>query len=143
MKLRSLSLLSFLLILLALGVVIVGCAQQTHIPTGLIEDVNVQEAFSLIQDNKDNPDLVIIDVRTPAEFADGHVANAINIDFNSGAFREEISKLDKDKNYLIYCRSGNRSRGAIDLMKELQFQEIYHMYQGMIGWTNGGYPTVK
>ena len=71
-------------------------------PTQIIENVTPQEAFTLIQDNRDNPDFVIIDVRTPGEFAGGYIEGAINIDFYSETFRDELNRLDKNKTYLIY-----------------------------------------
>lgn len=59
----------------------------------------------------------VIDVRTPAEFAEGHLDGAINIDFQSASFESQISELDESADYVIYCRSGNRAGKAIDSMK--------------------------
>lgn len=121
----------------------IGCTKESTTPTQRSKDMTAKETFGLIQENRNNLDFIIVDVRTPSEYAEGHIENAINIDYNAPAFREDIGKLDRAKSYLVYCRSGNRSRGAIDVMKELNFQEVYHMYEGIIGWTNAGYPTVK
>lgn len=112
-------------------------------PTQIIEDVTAQEAFTMIQNNQNNPDFVIIDVRTPEEFAEGHIENAININFRAENFRDEIDKLDKSKTHLVYCRSGNRSQSATDMMTELNFTKIYHMTGGIIEWEAEGLPTVK
>lgn len=150
MKLKNLLML-LLSVLLVVGVVLAGgCAgnqtatQETPAQvTQVIEDVTPQEAFTLIQDNRNNPDFVIIDVRTPEEFADGHIENATMIDFYSVTFRSEIDSLDKDKNYLIYCRSGGRSGQARDIMEELGFQEVHNIAGGMIDWNAEGLPTVK
>jgi len=68
-----------------------------------------QEAHDLIQTNRTNPHLVILDVRTPREFSQGHLENAINIDFYAETFRQDINQLDREKAYLIYCRRGVRS----------------------------------
>jgi len=70
-------------------------------PPPIIEDITAVDAFVLTQENQDNPDLVIIDMRTPAEFADGHIENAINLDYHSETFQDELDKLDKTKTYLI------------------------------------------
>ena len=114
------------LLLLVVGVMVTcSCAEKAieipnqHTITQIIKDISAQEAFDLIQENQGNPDFVIVDVRTPQEFADGHIENAINIDFRSEAFRNEIDKLDKNKQYIIHCRSGSRSRGALNIMIEL------------------------
>ena len=137
MRLKSLIALVLSVLLVTGAFWTVGCA-----PTQIIENITSQEAFSLIQDNKDNPNFVIIDVRTPKEFAQEHIENAINIDYNSETFRDELDRLDKDNTYLIYCRSGARSGKALDMMKELNFREVYNL-GGIIDWKAEGLPTVK
>jgi len=129
--------------LLAIGLVVTGGCAGTEAPVQIIKDITPQEAFTLIQENQDNPDFVIIDVRTPNEFAEGHIENATNIDCYSKTFRDELNKLDKDKTYLIYCQSGNRSRSALEVIKELNFGEVYHLSAGITGWKAEGLPTVK
>ncbi len=111
--------------------------------TAVIEDITPQEAFTLIQSNQNNPDFVIIDVRTPQEFAEGHIENATNIDFYSEAFRDMLNNLDENKTYLVYCRSGGRSGSALDIMAELNFKEVYNVSGGIIAWNAEGLPTVK
>ena len=112
-------------------------------PTQIIEDIAPQEAFTLIQENQNNPDFVIIDVRTPEEFAEGYIENAVNIDFYAETFRDELNKLDKDKTYFIYCRSGNRSGSALDIMAELNFREVYNLSGGITAWGREELPTTK
>ena len=129
---------------LVIGTVLTGgCVSNEpttiETPTRTIKDITTQEAFDLIQDNQDNPDFVILDVRTAAEFAEGHIENAENIDFYSETFRDELDTLDKSKTYLIYCRSG----GTLDIMAELDFEEAYNMSGGMLQWVEEGFPTVK
>lgn len=85
-------------------------------------------------------DVVVLDVRTPEEFAEGHLANAINIDFQSGNFANEISKLDKGTTYAVYCRSGNRSGQAVKVMADLGFTDLYDMDGGVIDWAAAGKP---
>ena len=111
--------------------------------TQIIDNVTPREAFNLIQDNQNNPDFVIIDVRTPEEFAEEHIENAINIDFRSETFRDGLNQLDKNKTYLIYCRSGGRSRNALDIMAELNFREAYNMLGGINGWKVEGLPITQ
>jgi len=99
--------------------------------------------LTLIQNNRDNPDFIIIDVRTPQEFAQEHIEGAINLDYYSADFREQLNELDKNKTYLVYCRTGRRSKAAVDLMKELGFGQIYNISDGIIDWKAEGLPTVK
>ena len=132
-----------LLLVIAVGLT-GGCAgtvtPEQEAPTQITENITPQEAFTLIQNNKNNPDFVIIDVRTPGEFAEGHIENAINIDYYSETFRDELNNLDKNKTYLIYCRSGGRSGNALDIMEELNFREVYNMSGGIRQWTAEGLP---
>ncbi|MBA7466925.1 Thiosulfate sulfurtransferase GlpE [subsurface metagenome] len=135
------------LIVLALSVSLVigvaltgGCVRDE---TATIEDITPQEAFTLIQNNQNNPDFIIIDVRTLEEFVGEHIENATNIDFYSEAFRDMLNTLDKNKTYLIYCKVGGRSGSALDIMAELNFKEVYNILGGINQWKAEGLPTVK
>lgn len=70
---------------------------------------------------------IVIDVRTVAEYQTGHARNSLNIDFYSPNFLEEIKKLDKEKSYRLYCRSGNRSGQAEGLMKQMGFKDVINI----------------
>ncbi len=133
---------------LVIGVILIGgCVRDEtatpETPTQIIEDITPQEAFTLIQNNQNNPDFVIIDVRTREEFSGGHIENATNIDFYSETFRDMLNNLDKNKTYLIYCRSGARSGSTLDIMAELNFKEVYNILGGMLQWQSEELPTVK
>ena len=129
------------LVALVIGVTLSGGCVRNE--TATIEDITPQEAFDLIQDNRNNPDFVIIDVRTPAEFAEGHIENATNTNFYSDTFQDTINNLDKNKAYLIYCAVGGRSGSALDIMAELNFKEAYNIVGGINQWKAEGLPTVK
>lgn len=78
---------------------------------------------------------VILDVRTEAEYNDGVILNAINIDFYKGqGFVEELESLDKNKNYYVYCRSGARSAKACEIMNELGFENAFNLLGGILDW---------
>lgn len=77
---------------------------------------------------------IILDVRTPEEFAEGHLPNAINIDVTNTNFEEEVNKLDKKLSYLVYCRSGKRSSAATSKMATLGFQKITNLEGGISNW---------
>ncbi len=78
---------------------------------------------------------VIIDVRTPQEFSDGHIPNSMLIDIYNPTFQSKILELDKSKNYYIYCRSGNRSYHAGVFMLAEGFASVQHLEEGIISWT--------
>ena len=126
---------------LVIGVALIGGCVLDE--TATIEDITPQEAFTLIQNNQDNPDFVIIDVRTPEEFGAEHIENATNINFYSETFRDMLNNLDKNKTYLIYCKVGGRSGSALDIMAELNFKEVYNILGGINLWKAEGFPTVK
>ena len=94
-------------------------------------------------ENTGNENFIILDVRTPQEYASGHLEDTINIDYNSRTFQESLATLDKDKTYLLYCRTGNRSSKAFEIMKDMDFKKIYHMKSGVVTWISEELPTVK
>ncbi len=75
---------------------------------------------------------VMLDVRTPAEFASGHMATAFNLDYENQNFTDEVKKLDSSKTYFVYCRSGNRSGKAIAIMKAQGIKNIYDLQGGIV-----------
>lgn len=130
-------------ILLVTSFIVTGCAgTESAAPpetsSQIIEDITPQEAVSLIQNNQNNPDFIILDVRTPEEVAEGYIKDAINIDYYSKTFRNELNQLDKNQTYLIYCRSGMRSGKTRDIMAELNFREVYNIMGGFLRWQAEG-----
>jgi rhodanese-related sulfurtransferase len=118
-----------LLLTSAIGVLLIIVA-LTLIPTSSIKKVSGQafmQSFSI------TPGAVLLDVRTPAEFTAGHIAGASNIDFENQSFISEIKKLDLSKTYFVYCRSGNRSGQAVNLMKENGIKNIIDLQGGITG----------
>ena len=135
---------------LIIGVLLTsGCIQtenntaQSETQIQIIENITPEEAYILILESKDNPNFVILDVRTPEEFLGEYIENAVNLDYYSDTFKNDLDKLDKNKTYLIYCRSGRRSENALNIMKELDFREVYNMSGGIIKWKSEGLPTTK
>ncbi len=149
MNLRGLGRLALFAVLMPLLIFTSGCASRGHDATALktqeqvIEDVTSEEAYALVQDNEENEDFVILDVRTPEEYASGHIENAVNMDYYSNIFRDELNKLDKNRTYLIYCGSGTRSGRALEMMKELGFREVYNVVGGIARWKAEGLPVAE
>lgn len=83
--------------------------------------------------------VTLIDVRTPAEFAAGHIAGAVNID-QEGDFTSGIAKLDKTRTYAVYCHSGRRSGLATSAMADAGFTSIYNLDGGLMAWEQAGGP---
>ena len=86
-------------------------------------------------------DVVLIDVRTPGEFAEGNIVNALNIDVQSSSFDSQIAQLDPTKTYALYCRSGNRSGIAAEKMADAGFTSIYNATVGFTDLAEAGAPT--
>ena len=105
--------------------------------------VTPKEAADLTKKHLGDIDFVILDIRTPGEYQSGHLPNSILIDFYSKEFVDKISRLDKTKKYLLYCRSGNRTGRSLNLFRQLKFKLVYHMSNGIIGWKSEGLPVVK
>ena len=92
---------------------------------------------------REKPELVVVDIRTPAEFAGGHIKGAVNIDFQTEGFSEAIAALDAGVPTVFHCRSGGRSGQAQSLFESLPFTELYHFAAGSNGWSAAGYPITQ
>ena len=88
-----------------------------------------------IEQKKNDPKAVIIDVRTAEEVAEGIIEGAIQIDIYGGqAFLDALEELDKSKSYYVYCRSGNRSGQACAIMNAQGFENTYNLRGGVMEW---------
>lgn len=83
-------------------------------------------------------DELLLDVRTPEEYAEGHIANSMNIDWTGDAFDAGIAKLDKTKPVFVYCRSGKRSAAAASSMRTMGFKQVYELKGGIMAWESAG-----
>ncbi len=104
-----------------------------------ISTISVDEAAAIA----DNPpaNLVVLDVRTPEEFAEGHLDGAVLVDFYDVDFAEQLGALDTDVAYLVYCRSGNRSSQAMQVMEQLGFSSAADVDGGIVAWSAAGLPV--
>jgi len=107
-------------------------------PYGVITN---QQAADVILTLQDDPDFVLLDIRTPAEVEAGHISGAVSLDFYSSTFRDDLAALDRDKVYLIYCRTANRTGQAYNIMEELGFERVYDMGGGISQWIAAGHPV--
>lgn len=133
---------------LAAAVFVAGCggsdapetSSSADAPTNGIRLVSASEGAE-IQSNPPE-DLVILDVRTSDEFAEGHLDGAIMIDFYREDFAAQIAELDPDVPYLLYCRSGNRSGRTATIMRDLGFNDVADVYGGIVAWQQANLPYV-
>jgi rhodanese-related sulfurtransferase len=108
-----------------------------------VTDVTVRQAHALMQERSGKAEFVILDVRTPGEFAEGHLAGAVNLDIQAPNFETRLQGLDRTKTYLVYCRTGSRSQKAIQTMERLGFQSVFHMTDGIVGWQQQKLPLAR
>lgn len=123
---------------LVMGLLMTGCAGQ---PQASEQAAPVSDRPTAAVDTKAVG--TVIDVRTPEEFAEGHLEGAVNIDFNASTFSDEIAKLDKNGTYTVYCRSGNRSAQAVEQMKASGFSSVTDAGGIQDAAQSLGLPTVK
>jgi rhodanese-related sulfurtransferase len=121
-------------------VVLSVCATAPLVACTRFSEVTVDQARELIQKRAGTAEFVILDVRTPEEFAEGHISGAVNVNLLPPDFESRLGALDRAKTYLVYCRSGNRSAKAIQAMNRLGFRSVYHMFEGIVGWQKKGFP---
>jgi rhodanese-related sulfurtransferase len=124
----------FNIIMLAAVLVSLGLQSQGCHPLKSFKDIDTAVADNLIKAGRDSVNFVILDVRTPQEFASGYIAGAVNLDFKSADFPARLDELDKSKTYLVYCRTGGRSAKAMAMMKEKGFQRVYNLRGGITRW---------
>lgn len=105
----------------------------------MFQNLNVNEFEQGMTQNE----AVIIDVRTPMEYQEGHIKNSKLIDISDKDFENQIEKLDKNKAYYVYCRSGGRSSSASQIMVEKGFTKVYNLQGGMIAWSGAKKPVEK
>lgn len=102
-----------------------------------IDSLTAQKFEEIVNTNKD---AIILDVRTPEEYSEGHISGAVNIDYMNEDFEQEIAKLNKSKTYLVYCKAGVRQDKASTRMKELGFEHILLLDGGITSWQQNGMP---
>ena len=136
MKLRF----SLLLLAAFLVVVDVWSAEKNSATSAPTRRIGLEEFDKL---RAANTNIVVLDVRTAAEFEKGHIAGATNIDINSLRFEEKIRALDKSKSYVVTCAVGVRSARACKKLETLGFNELYDLAPGFDGWKKAFRPIEK
>lgn len=103
-------------------------------------EVNSKQANAQLQKDKK---IIVLDVRTPEEFNQGHIKGALNIDVYQSDAISKIDKLNKNTKYLVYCRTRNRSGYVVEHMMKSGFKNVYQMVDGFPGWEVNKLPVQK
>lgn len=114
-----------------------SCAQQPANPAVQTVQTAVFKGELKAQDAQ------LVDVRTPEEFAQGHLQGAVNMDFYAGDFQNQLKTLDPEKPVLVYCRSGGRSGNAATMLGEMGFKKVVDLQGGITAWQAAGEPVQK
>ncbi len=133
--------------ILAAALAVAGCSAETNEPNasgapvespapGTVELLPAEQFATAA----DQPGVVLLDVRTPQEFADGHIDGALNVDLNAPDFTAQMAELDPTVTYAVYCRSGNRSAVATKYMLQQGFAPPYELAGGIVAWESAGRP---
>lgn len=135
--------------LLSLLVLVCGTAANAQTPAtppaqgakaqSVVRNVTVDQFDAL----RRGTNAVVLDVRTQAEFVDGHLEGAVLLDYRAPDFAEKVAKLDKSKQYLVHCAAGGRSARACTKMESLGFTNLVNLEGGLGAWTDAGKPVVK
>ena len=104
----------------------------------IIRSIDSQDAKSLL-DNEE--EIILLDVRTPEEFAEGHLSGAKNLNFNGPNFPEELRQLDPNQKYMLYCAVGGRSGKTLKMMEDMGFKEVYNVSEGFKELKEQGIPV--
>ncbi len=109
------------------------------IPAAAGTEVTPDEVAKLVAEKK----ATVLDIRTPEEFAAGHIAGAVNIDFMGDDFAQKIAALDKSKTYIVHCAGGGRSGRSLPTLEKEGLKSVLHLQQGFKGWQSAGKPVEK
>lgn len=111
--------------------------------TSIVQAISPSQFKSLLDRHQGDIDVMVLDVRTAKEYDAGHIREAVLLDYYSRDFVDRLKALDREKTYLIYCRSGNRSGKSLVIFEKLGFNHAYHMVTGINGWSRENYPLVR
>jgi rhodanese-related sulfurtransferase len=128
--------LRILTLVIAVSLTLVACGGSD---TAVVETVDPGTADDILAESG----TVLLDIRTPEEFVEARIDGAVNIDFYAADFADQIGALDRDTEYVVYCRSGNRSGQAMDLFRDLGFTAVHEIDGGIVNWIQAGLATVS
>jgi thioredoxin 1 len=122
---------------IALVVLFVTACAPGNSQSQLLSAADYEKKLASVADKQ------VVDVRTQAEYANGHLAGAMLMDYYKKDFKANLARLDKNKPVFVYCAAGSRSGSATEVLEELGFKQIYDLKGGMNGWVRAGKSVTK
>jgi len=107
------------------------------------QDLSAPQFRQMLDRQNNDTDIFLLDIRTPGEYQAGHIRGSVLVDYYARDFVDRLSKLDRERTYLVYCRSGNRSGKSLSVFNRLGFRRVYHLKTGIRGWLTEKYPVVR
>ena len=135
--------INVILAILLLNIVLVaGCRQTTTQTVSVpVPTITASDANNLIAQNVGNQNFVILDVRPADNYTSRHIPGAIDINYESANFKKDVTKLDRNKQYLVYCQTGVNSATAAQIMAGLGFKDVQDITGGYAAWVQAGFMT--
>ena len=112
----------------------------SHSSCQLMTSKESLDAISFNQKMLSTDSSLVLDVRTPGEFAEGYINRAVNLDYKADDFENKVDKLNKNKTYFVYCYSGGRSGKAASYMRSTGFRKVYELSNGLLAWNSKNLP---
>lgn len=130
-----------IVVLLIFSIGVSVCMASAEAPLG--HSISPRQFKQLLEEHRSGSNIVLLDIRTLSEYRVGHIEGALLLDYYAGDFVDRLKALDRDKTYLVYCRSGNRSAKTLAMFEKLGFHSAYHLGSGINGWKRENYPLVR
>lgn len=124
-------------LIIAIFLLLGGCQVQAE------RLLDPQAARDMIESNRDNPDFVLLDVRTPEEFQMGYIAGARLLNYYDPDFSDQLDALDRNALILFYCRSGNRTSHVLRMAGRKGFTRAYDLRGGILAWQRAGFSLTR
>jgi thioredoxin len=134
--------LHFSLLFFSAGIYMAACSQKPSDSTAGTNEVQNLKTAAFEEKLKSTPSRIVLDVRTPEEFKEGHLEGAVNMDINNTDFDQNIGRLDTALPVFVYCLAGGRSSRAAEKLQSMGFPAVYNMEGGMSRWTYENRATV-
>ena len=130
-----------LVVLIVVSACFIACGRRNRTPDTVF-NVGPEEFSRRVSDMaRSDGDIILLDVRTQAEYNEAHIAGSVLIPYPSRDFEARVEGLDPGKTYLLYCRSGNRSSSAAGVLSKLGYEKLYNLKGGINAWRASGLPV--